>query len=125
VSLTAAIAAIIEDIGRSLALDELAPTVRYADGMTDSADPFLRSSLLIEEAAQALGVSRRTIYYRIQDGRLDTIRTRCGSQRVLRASLEKLRMEVQRQVPVSGRAATDGMMPRPGVQPFAADPDPE
>ena len=47
-------------------------------------------SLLIEQAAEFLGVSRRTVYYRIAEGRLRTIRTRCGSQRVLVESLERL-----------------------------------
>jgi excisionase family DNA binding protein len=51
-------------------------------------------SLLIPDAAAALGVSRRTIYYRIQEGRLQTIRTRCGSQRVLMSSIEALRAEM-------------------------------
>jgi len=35
-------------------------------------------------------VSRRTIYYRIREGRLQTIRTRGGSQRVTLASIEAL-----------------------------------
>ena len=47
-------------------------------------------SLLIEDAALLLGVSRRTVYYRIRQGRLDTVRTICGSQRVLLASIEQL-----------------------------------
>ncbi len=47
-------------------------------------------SLLVDQAAQLLGVSRRTVYYRIQEGRLETIRTRCGSQRVLLVSIEML-----------------------------------
>ena len=51
----------------------------------------MRRSLLINDAALALGVSRRTVYYRIRDGRLQTIRTRCGSQRVLVSSIEELR----------------------------------
>ena len=46
-------------------------------------------TLLIDQAAAFLGVSRRTVYYRIQDGRLRTIRTRCGSQRVVLESLEE------------------------------------
>ena len=33
-------------------------------------------------------MSRRTVYYRIRDSRLHTIRTRCGSQRVLLESIE-------------------------------------
>jgi len=45
------------------------------------------SSVLLEQAAELLGVSRRTVYYRIRDGRLRTIRTRCGSQRVLIESI--------------------------------------
>jgi len=47
-------------------------------------------SLLIEDAAVLLGVSRRTVYYRIRQGRLDTVRTIGGSQRVLLASIEQL-----------------------------------
>jgi excisionase family DNA binding protein len=45
---------------------------------------------LIKQAADLLGVSRRTVYYRIGDGQLRTIRTRCGSQRVLLSSIEAL-----------------------------------
>ena len=47
-------------------------------------------TLFIDEAAALLGVSRRTVYYRIRDGRLQTIKTRCGSQRVVLSSLEAL-----------------------------------
>jgi excisionase family DNA binding protein len=47
-------------------------------------------SVLIPEAAAVLGVSRRTVYYRIREGRLRTIRTRGGSQRVLWSSIEAL-----------------------------------
>ena len=50
-------------------------------------------TLLIDDAAVSLGVSRRTVYYRIREGRLRTIRTRCGSQRVLVSSIEALRRE--------------------------------
>jgi excisionase family DNA binding protein len=49
-----------------------------------------RRSLLIEDAAVLLGVSRRTVYYRIREGRLDTVRTLGGSQRVLLASIERM-----------------------------------
>jgi excisionase family DNA binding protein len=52
-------------------------------------------SFLIDDAAQLLGVSRRTIYYRIREGRLRTIRTRCGSQRVLVSSIEILQREMR------------------------------
>jgi excisionase family DNA binding protein len=50
-------------------------------------------SVFVEDAAALLGVSRRTIYYRIREGRLRTIRTRCGSQRVLIDSIEALLRE--------------------------------
>lgn len=53
--------------------------------------PQLGRSVSIEQAAQLLGVSRRTVYYRIRDGRLRTIRTIGGSQRVLMDSVEQLR----------------------------------
>ena len=53
-------------------------------------------SLLIDDAAIVLGVSRRTIYYRIREGRLETVRTRGGSQRVLLSSIERLLHEGRR-----------------------------
>jgi excisionase family DNA binding protein len=40
-------------------------------------------SVSLDHAAEILGVSRRTIYNRIREGRLQTIRTLGGSQRVL------------------------------------------
>ena len=53
--------------------------------------PQIGRSVSIEQAAQLLGVSRRTVYYRIRDGGLRTIRTLGGSQRVLLDSVEELR----------------------------------
>jgi len=50
----------------------------------------LGRSVTIDQAAQLLNVSRRTVYYRIRDGRLQTIRTIGGSQRVLVESLYNL-----------------------------------
>ena len=61
----------------------------------------LDRSFLIDEAAELLGVSRRTIYYRIQQGRLCTIRARGGSQRVLLSSIERLLRETLRMPPQS------------------------
>jgi excisionase family DNA binding protein len=46
-------------------------------------------SVSIDLAAELLGVSRRTVYNRIRDGRLTTIRTLGGSQRVLVDSLPR------------------------------------
>lgn len=53
--------------------------------------PRVGRSVSIEQAAQLLGVSRRTVYYRIRDGRLRTIRTLGGSQRVLLDSVDEMR----------------------------------
>ena len=53
--------------------------------------PQVGRSVSIEQAAELLGVSRRTVYYRIRDGRLRTIRTLGGSQRVLLDSVEEVR----------------------------------
>jgi len=52
--------------------------------------PRLGRSVSIDQAAELLHVSRRTIYNRIRDGRLVTIRTLGGSQRVLLESLNEL-----------------------------------
>ena len=60
-------------------------------------DPSARQSprsLLVDQAAELLGVSRRTVYNRIREGRLRTVRTRCGSQRVLVDSMESLLREM-------------------------------
>ncbi|MGE3706387.1 MAG: excisionase family DNA-binding protein [Vicinamibacterales bacterium] len=69
-------------------------------------DPIEPSTLtfLIEEAARLMGVSRRTVYYRIREGRLTTIRTRCGSRRVVVSSLDELVRVGWRK---NGRQATD------------------
>ena len=50
-------------------------------------------SIFIKEAAAILGVSRRTVYYRIKERRLQTVRTPCGSQRVLVESISALLRE--------------------------------
>jgi len=63
-----------------------------------------RRSLLIVHAAEVLGVSRRTVYYRIREGKLSTIRTQGGSQRVLVSSIEALLQEEQ-----ARRLATRGV----------------
>ncbi len=44
--------------------------------------PRIGRSVSLDHAATLLGVSRRTIYNRIREGRLQTIRTLGGSQRV-------------------------------------------
>ena len=53
-------------------------------------------TVFVDHAAELLGVSRRTVYYWIKGGRLATVRTANGSQRVLLASIEaELRHEVE------------------------------
>jgi excisionase family DNA binding protein len=51
--------------------------------------PQLGRSVSIAQAAVLLGVSRRTVYNHIKSGRLSTLRTAGGSQRVLVASLHQ------------------------------------
>ncbi len=58
-----------------MALTESAPEQSF--------EPRIGRSVSLDHAAQLLGVSRRTIYNRIREGRLQTIRTLGGSQRVL------------------------------------------
>src|SRR2546423_106102 len=68
---------------------------RSARGTHRAGRRCMERSVLVEQAAELLGVSRRTVYYRIRDGRLRTIRTRCGSQRVLLSTIERLLREEQ------------------------------
>ena len=53
--------------------------------------PRIGRSVSLDHAAALLGVSRRTIYNRIREGRLQTIRTLGGSQRVLIESVQESR----------------------------------
>lgn len=54
-------------------------------------EPRVGRSVSLGQAAETLQVSIRTIYYWIREGRLQTIRTLNGSQRVLVDSLETAR----------------------------------
>lgn len=58
-----------------------------SDSIQPVTEPRIGRSVLIDQAAELLGVSRRTVYYRIREGRLMTIRTPGGSQRVLIESM--------------------------------------
>ena len=51
-------------------------------------EPQIGRSVSLDKAAVLLGVSRRTVYNRIREGRLQTIRTMGGSQRVLLDSVQ-------------------------------------
>ena len=57
-------------------------------------EPRLGRSVSIDQAAVLLGVSRRTIYNRIRDHKLETIRTLGTSQRVLITSIDEARRAV-------------------------------
>lgn len=61
--------------------------VRMATDTKSQFEPHIGRSVSLDHAAQLLGVSRRTIYNRIRDNRLKTVRTAGGSQRVLIDSL--------------------------------------
>jgi excisionase family DNA binding protein len=50
-------------------------------------EPRIGRSVSLDQACQILQVSRRTVYNWIREGRLQTIRTLGGSQRVLVASV--------------------------------------
>ena len=87
----------------------LAPIVRFAEPVTEANE----RTLLIEEAARLLGISKRTVYYRIREGRLRTVRTKGGSQRVLVSSIEALLRDIRAREDarlkrlLRGRAPTD------------------
>ena len=70
---------------------------QFMDSNETQFRPQIGRSVSIEQAAQRLGVSRRTVYYRIRDSRLRTIRTMGGSLRVLTESLEEQSREFPRE----------------------------
>ena len=70
-------------------------------------EPRLGRSVSIDQAAALLSVSRRTIYNRIREGRLQTIRTIGGSQRVLVDSLHDLGFRPQAFPASAAQAAFD------------------
>lgn len=67
--------------------DVMAEPIETA-GQAGLSEPKLGRSVSLDHAAEMLGVSRRTIYNRIREGRLVTIRTLGGSQRVLLDSVQ-------------------------------------
>jgi len=72
-------------------------------GMHPAFEPRIGRSVSLDHAAELLGVSRRTVYNRIREGRLQTIRTLGGSQRVLLDSVQQVRNQT---VDVFSQSAT-------------------
>ena len=70
----------------------------------------LGRSVSIEQAGRLLHVSRRTVYTRIREGRLQTVRTLGGSQRVLVESLYNAGFQPQA-FSTSASAATSFIRP--------------
>ena len=71
-----------------------------ASASASAHEPRIGRSVSLDHAAEMLGVSRRTIYNRIREGRLLTIRTLGGSQRVL---LDSVQNDSRASRPTSGR----------------------
>lgn len=69
--------------------------MNHETATSTSFEPRIGRSVSLDQAATMLGVSRRTIYNRIRESRLQTIRTSGGSQRVLLESLGELRDSLQ------------------------------
>ena len=65
------------------------------------------ATVMIDHAAALLGVSRRTVYYRIREGRLRTVRTLCGTQRVVVESIVELLREDRPALTVRAADASD------------------
>jgi excisionase family DNA binding protein len=72
----------------TVAENETTAEMTAPTGQITLAEPKLGRSVSLDHAAEMLGVSRRTIYNRIREGRLVTIRTLGGSQRVLLDSVQ-------------------------------------
>ena len=61
-------------------------------------EPRIGRSVSLEQACLMLQISRRTVYNWIREGRLQTIRTLGGSQRVLLESLRQASGQIHTQV---------------------------
>jgi excisionase family DNA binding protein len=71
---------------RSIAPMDMTSTANAST--SNRVEPQIGRSVSLDKAAVLLGVSRRTVYNRIREGRLQTIRTMGGSQRVLLDSVQ-------------------------------------
>jgi excisionase family DNA binding protein len=99
--------------------DSPALAARVSDRkVTEMFEQQLGRSVTIDQAAALLQVSRRTIYNRIRDGKLLTIRTIGGSQRVLLSSLDENR-KIWADVNVEPSREPETRVPQPEA--FALD----
>ncbi len=73
-------------------------------------EPRIGRSVSLDHAAELLGVSRRTIYNRIREGRLQTIRTLGGSQRVLVDSMQMAASDAIAERPDKAQTLIPGRM---------------
>jgi excisionase family DNA binding protein len=73
-------------------------------------EPDMGRSVSLNHAAQLLNVSRRTIYHRIRAGRLQTVRTMGGAQRVLMDSIYDMGFR-QLAFPTSAAAVSFALRP--------------
>src|SRR5687767_15613376 len=95
-----------------MAMEALNVTMAFPPALEGITEPRLGRSVSIDQAANLLNVSRRTVYNRIRDGRLQTIRTLGGSQRVLVESLYDLGFRPQA-FSASASAVTFTVRPAP------------
>src|SRR5713101_4533807 len=84
------------------------PVTMRASESTIRFEPRIGRSVSIDEAARLLGVSRRTIYTRIRDGRLETVRTLGASRRVVLESLNSQKPRLSNPV---GKSTADSGAP--------------
>jgi excisionase family DNA binding protein len=90
------------------------PVMSMVDGPETPFAPRIGRSVSIDHAAQLLKVSRRTVYNRIADGRLRTVRTMNGSQRVLLESIIELHELLTQS---RSRRVSDALTPFPPAVP--------
>jgi excisionase family DNA binding protein len=88
-------------------LEKLTAGFWLASGIDRAQLTGMLRSVLVLHAAELLGVSRRTVYYWIRAGSLKTVRTRCGSQRVLMESIEAALRQQIVAVRVPGAGVSD------------------
>lgn len=82
------------------------PPAKGTGRLREMFEQHLGRSVTIDQAAALLSVSRRTVYNRIRDGKLQTIRTIGGSQRVVLSSLDGTNRPVWSGVSVEPSSST-------------------